>query len=127
MVPFSLCRPAFEGLQRGRPGLTMAVFRYAVLTIPFAFAGMTAARVLGRPPLYGLLVGLIGASGLASAVFFTWMRRFMGALEAQERPAAPRARSGPAGQPGAARFSAPAPLSGEPPAPLSARQDAPEN
>src|SRR2546422_8774225 len=71
MVPFSLCRPAFEGLQRGRPGLTMAVFRYTVLTIPFAFAGMKAAHALGRPPLYGLLIGLIGASRLASAVFFT--------------------------------------------------------
>jgi len=110
MVPFSLCRPAFEGLQRGRPGLTMAVFRYAVLTIPFAFGGMQAAHGLGRPPLYGLLVGLIGASGLASAVFFIWMRRFLGDLDAQVRSAAPRAQAGPAG-----------------PAPISARQDLPGN
>jgi Na+-driven multidrug efflux pump len=88
MVPFTLCRPAFEGLQRGRPGLIMAVLRYAVLTIPFAFGGMQAARGLGGPPLYGLLVGLIAASGLASAVFFTWMRRFLGRLEALERPGA---------------------------------------
>jgi Na+-driven multidrug efflux pump len=127
MVPFSLCRPAFEGLQRGRPGLTMAVFRYTVLTIPFAFAGMKAAHALGRPPLYGLLVGLIGASGLASAVFFIWMRRFLGDLEAQERAAAPHAAPRPAAQPGAARFSAPATLAGEPTAPLSARQDTPED
>jgi len=125
MVPFSLCRPAFEGLQRGRPGLVMAVFRYTILTIPFAFAGMKAADFLGRPPLYGLLAGLIGASGLASAVFFIWMRRFLGDLEAQERAAAPQPR--PAGQPGAARFSAPATLPSEPTAPLSARQDAPED
>ncbi len=127
MVPFTLCRPAFEGLQRGRPGLTMAVFRYAVLTIPFAFAGMKAAHGLGRPALYGLLAGLIGASGLASVVFFAWMRRFLGDLEAQERAAAPRAQPGPAGQPGAARFSAPATLAGVPPAPISTRQNAPEN
>jgi len=125
MVPFSLCRPAFEGLQRGRPGLAMAVFRYTILTIPFAFAGMKAADLLGRPPLYGLIAGLIGASGLASAVFFIWMRRFLGDLEAQERAAAPQPR--PAGQPGAARFSAPATLPSEPTAPLSARQDAPED
>ena len=125
MVPFSLCRPAFEGLQRGRPGLAMAVFRYTILTIPFAFAGMKAADLLGRPPLHGLIAGLIGASGLASAVFFIWMRRFLGDLEAQERAAAPQPR--PAGQPGAARFSAPATLPSEPTAPLSARQDAPED
>jgi Na+-driven multidrug efflux pump len=125
MVPFSLCRPAFEGLQRGRPGLAMAVFRYTILTIPFALAGMKAADLLGRPPLYGLLAGLIGASGLASAVFFIWMRRFLGDLEAQEIAAAPQPR--PAGQPGAARFSAPATLPSDPSAPLSARQDAPED
>jgi len=125
MVPFSLCRPAFEGLQRGRPGLAMAVFRYTILTIPFAFAGMKAADLLGRPPLYGLLAGLIGASGLASAVFFIWMRRFLGDLEAQECAAAPQPH--PADQPGAGRFSAPATLPSEPTAPLSARQDAPED
>jgi Na+-driven multidrug efflux pump len=83
MIPFTLCRPAFEGLQRGRPGLTMAVLRYAVLTIPCAFAGMRAARAFGRPALYGLLSGLIVASGIASTVFFIWMRRFLHRLEAE--------------------------------------------
>jgi MATE family, multidrug efflux pump len=127
MVPFTLCRPAFEGLQRGRPGLTMAVLRYAILTIPFAFAGMNLAHVLGRPPLYGLLAGLICASGLASAVFIIWMRGFLGRLEALESAVAPRAHHGSTAQPGAGRFSAPSTLAGEPPAPLSARHDAPEN
>src|SRR6185295_7536157 len=46
MIPFVLCRPAFEGLQRGRPGLTMAVLRYAILTIPCAFLGMKGAAAL---------------------------------------------------------------------------------
>src|SRR5258705_1592335 len=81
MIPFILCRPAFEGLQRGRPGLVMAILRYAVLTVPCAFTGMHAARTAGQPPLYGLLAGLIVASLIASAVFFTWMQRILRSLE----------------------------------------------
>jgi Na+-driven multidrug efflux pump len=96
MIPFTLCRPAFEGLQRGRPGLLMAVLRYAILTVPCAFAGMQAAHSLGKPALYGLLAGLIVASGIASIVFFTWMRRFLSRLERQVQPAGrePAALSG---------------------------------
>jgi len=127
MIPFTLCRPAFEGMQRGRPGLTMAVFRYAVLTTPFAFAGMALARALDRPPLYGLLAGLIAASALASAVFFVWMSRCLRALEIRPHPGPTRAVADAAGQPEAARFSAPAPRPEAPQSPLSARQDAPEN
>ncbi len=99
MIPFTLCRPAFEGLQRGRPGLMMAVLRYAVLTIPCAFAGMWASRAFDRPALYGLLAGLIIASGIASTVFFIWMRRFLQRLEMEARPAGrvPEARSSAAG------------------------------
>src|SRR5213593_3847475 len=96
MIPFTLCRPAFEGLQRGRPGLLMSVLRYAVLRVPCAFAGMRAAHALGKPALYGLLAGLIVASGIASIVFFTWMRRFLTRLEMQVQPAGrqPAALSG---------------------------------
>jgi Na+-driven multidrug efflux pump len=99
MIPFTLCRPAFEGLQRGRPGLMMAVLRYAVLTIPCAFAGMRASRAFDRPALYGLLAGLIVASGIASTVFFAWMRRFLQRLEMEARPAGrePEAGSSAAG------------------------------
>jgi Na+-driven multidrug efflux pump len=111
MIPFSLCRPAFEGLQRGRPGLIMAVLRYAVLTVPFAFGGMSTAHGLGKPTLYGLLGGLICASGLASTVFFIWMQRFLHGLEVQAHPSAR-----PAGTDARDRFRS------DP-----ARQDAPEN
>jgi len=81
MVPFVLCRPAFEGLQRGRPGLTMAVLRYAILTIPCAFLGMQAAAALSAEPLYGLLGGLVVASSISSAVFLAWLRRTLRGLE----------------------------------------------
>lgn len=87
-VPFQLCRPAFEGLQRGRPGLVMAIVRYVGLTVPFGFGGMLLAQRVDAPPLFGLLLGLIVASGLASAVFLIWMRRALDAIE-EARPEVP--------------------------------------
>ncbi|MGH9797615.1 MAG: hypothetical protein ACRD5D_05600, partial [Candidatus Polarisedimenticolia bacterium] len=81
-IPFFLCRPAFEGLRRGRPGLIMALLRYAVLTAPCAFAGLRMASALGAPPLYGLLLGLVTATGLASLVFQAWLRRVVRDLAA---------------------------------------------
>jgi len=123
IIPFALCRPAFEGLQRGRPGLLMAVLRYVVLTIPCAFAGMRAAHALGRPALYGLLAGLIVASGISSTVFFTWMQRFLNRLEADARAAGSPGQAGPTLEPGPERFTAPGTIPGEGPAPISARPD----
>src|SRR3989449_2855492 len=115
IIPFALCRPAFEGLQRGRPGLTMAAVRYVLLTIPCALAGMSTAQALGRPELYGLLGGLIVSSSIASIVFLIWLRRSLRHLELEvpgpERiasdPAAP-GPSRPTAEPGRERFAAPA-------------------
>ena len=103
LVPFQLCRPAFEGLQRGRPGLVMAVFRYVVLMVPLALLGKGMAERAGAPALLGLIVGLIAASSLASAVFLVWMRRALRAL----RPAAAAAAA--AITPSSAPDPAPAP------------------
>jgi Na+-driven multidrug efflux pump len=89
-VPFLLCRPVFEGLGRGRPGLTMAVLRYVVLMVPFGLGGMALGRSFDWPPLSGLLVGLIAASTLASTIFYAWMARTLRAL----RPAAAAAAAG---------------------------------
>ncbi|MFN2431614.1 MAG: MATE family efflux transporter [Gemmatimonadota bacterium] len=72
-VPFMLCRPVFEGMNRGTPGLAVAAFRYVVLTLPLAWAGMLVARALERPALFGLLVGVLAAAALSSAVFYVWM------------------------------------------------------
>ena len=85
MIPFQLCRPAFEGLQRGRPGLTMAVVRYVIMTVPCGLAGMELSERLGQPALYGLLAGLIAASGGASLIFLIWMRRFLREVELRTR------------------------------------------
>lgn len=71
---FLLCRPVFEAMNRGRPGLVMAVVRYLVLTAPLAWLGMEAAERAGYPDLYGLIVGLLLAGGLSSVAFWAWLR-----------------------------------------------------
>ncbi len=72
-APFLLCRPAFEGLNRGRPGLVMAVVRYLVLTGPAAWLGARIASSFGAPALYGLIVGLLFAAAVSSLVFQLWL------------------------------------------------------
>ena len=83
-----LCRPAFEGLGRGRPGLLIALLRYALLTGPMGWIGIRLGAALGYPGLYGLLLGLIGAAGISSAVFLLWTRRVLRALPPRP-PASP--------------------------------------
>lgn len=73
-LPFFLCRPAFEGMGRGRPGLVMASLRYVGLTAPAAWLGAQTASAVGRPGLYGLIVGLVGATAVTSLIFLAWMR-----------------------------------------------------
>jgi Na+-driven multidrug efflux pump len=81
-IPFLLCRPVFEAMNRGRPGLLMAVLRFALLTAPAAWLGMRIAEGMGRPAIVGLVVGLLVISAATSGVFHLWVRR---ALAAQER------------------------------------------
>jgi Na+-driven multidrug efflux pump len=108
LIPFQLCRPAFEGLHRGWPGLAMAILRYVVLTVPCALLGKQAALALGQPALYGLVVGLILASGISSAIFLAWLRRTLHDLEAAQRGGGAPAAAG-ALRPSSATGPAPAP------------------
>ena len=71
--PFLLCRPAFEGLNRGRPGVVMAAARYLVLTGPLAWLGVSVSTALGFAPLYGLIAGLLVAATIASVGFRIWL------------------------------------------------------
>ncbi len=80
---FLLCRPVFEAMGRGRPGLLMATLRYGVLMLPLAWLGMRQAENLGYPAIDGLVVALLSASALSSVVFYVWMQR---ALNATARP-----------------------------------------
>lgn len=74
-VPFLLCRPVFEGMQKGRPGLVMAVVRYGILAGPAAWGGARLAMAGQWPGIYGLLLGLIAAALASSVVFAWWLRR----------------------------------------------------
>ena len=80
-IPFFLCRPTFEGIQRGRPGLIMAAVRYIVLTLPFAYGGARLAEAWGYPALYGLVLGLVVATALSSIVFHAWMSAALRAID----------------------------------------------
>lgn len=73
-VPFFLCRPVFEAMGRGRPGLAMAVVRYVVLAAPLAWTGLQLAPALGVNGVLGLIFGLGVASAASSAAFYAWTR-----------------------------------------------------
>jgi len=80
------------------------MLRYVALTLPCGLAGMEAARHAGQPALYGLLAGLVVASGASSLIFLAWMRRFLRDLSAVARPIAegylkPSTEPGPAPAP----------------------------
>jgi putative MATE family efflux protein len=74
-TPFFLCRPVFEGMGRGRPGLTMSVLRYVVLAAPAALVGLWLAPRLHVSQVLGLVGGLMTATTISSVVFLFWTRK----------------------------------------------------
>jgi Na+-driven multidrug efflux pump len=74
-APFLLGRTVFEAMQRGKPGLAIAVLRYVVLTLPLAWVGLRIARALGVPGVWGLIAGTLVASAASSAVMQAWLGR----------------------------------------------------
>jgi Na+-driven multidrug efflux pump len=79
-APFLFCRPVFEAMQRGKPGLVVALVRYVVLTGPLAWAGMVGAEALGQPSLYGLILGTLVASAISSTGLYLWLRSSLGGV-----------------------------------------------
>ena len=90
-VPFFLARPVFEGMQRGRPGLIVALLRYAGLTAPFAVGGAWAAEAIGGSQFMGLLAGLIAAAAIPSLILLGWVRSTLRVLESEAIAMASRA------------------------------------
>lgn len=86
-APFLLCRPVFEGMQQGRPGLIMAILRYVFLTAPLAWAGSRLAAAADQPAMYGIIVGLLVAAGISSGVFSAWLHRALPAPREAREPA----------------------------------------
>ena len=79
-IPFALTRPTFEALQRGLPGLLLALLRYLLLAFPLALGGAEAARALGYEPLLGVAAGLILGSAATSLAGGLWLRAALRAL-----------------------------------------------
>jgi len=69
---FLLCRPIFESMQQGRPGLIIAALRYLVLTAPGLWLGIQGAHYFNAPPVYGLLFGLLAVGGITALIFILW-------------------------------------------------------
>jgi putative MATE family efflux protein len=82
-VPFFACRPIFEGMQEGFPGLAVALLRYVVLTAPSILVGFEIAKALERPCIDGILFGLVSATFVSSLVFLAWMHRSVSRQEAR--------------------------------------------
>lgn len=85
--PFVLCRPAFEAVQRGTPGLLMALLRYLVLSVPLGLFGAHIARQRGLDPFYGLAFGLIGGTAVVSLAFTGWLMHLF--LDLRRRAGSP--------------------------------------
>ena len=84
--PFLLCRPVFEAMDRGTPGLAMAGLRYVVLSAPLAWSGLHVAGAFDQAPLYGLILGLLVAGTVSSLVFYLWLLAGLTRLRAGSAP-----------------------------------------
>ncbi len=73
-APFLMCRPVFEGMRRGSPGLIMAAIRYLLLTPPVAWLSIRLSVAAGWPGLYGLMTGLLVVSAATSLAFYAWLK-----------------------------------------------------
>jgi Na+-driven multidrug efflux pump len=94
-APFVFVRPVFEGMQRGRPGLVMAVLRYGVLSGPLAWVLSDTAPQLGLAPIYGVVAGVLLSATIATAVFSAWLGVSLGQLGSSPGiPARPSAEAG---------------------------------
>jgi Na+-driven multidrug efflux pump len=85
---FFACRPIFEGMQLGQPGLVVALVRYVLLTPPGALAGAALARGAGLTAFHGAIAGVIVATALSSVLFVAWMRRQLDRAEREARAGA---------------------------------------
>jgi Na+-driven multidrug efflux pump len=101
-APFLMARPVFEAMQRGRPGLLVAVLRYVVLAPALAWAGSRLAAVTGLPPLAGIIAGTLAAAAASSALFLLWVAAVLRAspeAAARSRTPVPPEPDAPSGSP----------------------------
>ena len=75
--PMFLLRPAFEGMQRPRPGLIVAALRTVVLVVPLGALGAYLAPDLGGTAIEGLVIGSALGAGIASLLMALWLKRYL--------------------------------------------------
>lgn len=83
---FLICRPVFEGMQRGTPGLVMALTRYLVLTAPGVYLGIHLARQNQASDFQGLVLGLLSVGLISSVLFSGWLALAVARLEFPKDP-----------------------------------------
>jgi len=83
-APFLFCRPVFEAMQQGRPGLIMALVRYLGLTVPLAWLGVEIVWRFDMPGLYGLIAGLLAAALVSSVLFSLWLQSALRSIERRQ-------------------------------------------
>jgi MATE family, multidrug efflux pump len=76
-MPFFLCRPVFEGLGLGRPGLLLSILRYVVLAAPAAWWGARFASAHAISPVLGVALGVSVAAVISSAAMLLWTRSLL--------------------------------------------------
>jgi Na+-driven multidrug efflux pump len=86
-MPFFLCRPVFEGLGLGRPGLMISILRYALLAAPAAWWGVRLAEARAISPVLGVAFGVSLASVVSSAAMLVWTRAILSRAAVSSRTA----------------------------------------
>ncbi|MDP6850307.1 MAG: MATE family efflux transporter [Planctomycetota bacterium] len=74
MVPVLLLRAVFDGLQRPKPGLVVALLRTFILVGPLVWLGIRWAGNNSSHPAVGAAWGFCLGVGAASAVLSLWLR-----------------------------------------------------
>lgn len=67
-APFYILRPVFEAAHRPRAGIEVSIARFVVLSAPLILAGRYLAPAVGLDALTGVILGIVTATGLATAL-----------------------------------------------------------
>lgn len=86
--PSFFLRSTFEGLQRPRPALVVAILRTAVLVVPLVWLGVVFSQRAGHAGIEGAYAGYLGGTLLATLGLAVWVRAGLGPLEERSSPAA---------------------------------------
>lgn len=76
-VPFLVLRPVFEAVHQPRLGVWITMAKSLLLSVPILTTGRYLAPAVGMDPLLGILLGMVLATGLASAMVLSATRSIL--------------------------------------------------